>query len=289
MGKIRTRILGMEDVEKQQKDEQKKRSEEKKLKKVHIEGMRGGAKMTTVEADEDSLKKMEKAKKIMAEKKPSSVPIETSELRKGKAKKAVLKTKSRGKKYKEAKQLVDKSKSYLLEDAVDLLKKMKISKLDESVELHLNVDEVGLKGELDLPHSTGKTVKVAVVNDEVLANIEKGKIEFDVLVTHPSYMPKLAKFAKVLGPKGLMPNPKAGTISTNPEEVVKRFSKGLLRWKTEAKFPLVHQMIGKISFETKALAENAIKFVNAVGKPHIKKVVIKSTMSPSVKLDIEKI
>jgi len=118
--------------------------------------------------------------------------------------------------------------------------------------------------------------------------LEKGKIEFDVLVTHPSFMPKLAKFAKVLGPKGLMPNPKAGTVSTKPEEVVKKFEKGMLRWKTEAKFPLIHQMIGKISFEEKKLIANAEKFIEAVGKTHIKNAFIKTTMSPSIKLEMLK-
>ena len=116
----------------------------------------------------------------------------------------------------------------------------------------------------------------------------QGKIEFDVLVTHPSFMPKLAKFAKVLGPKGLMPNPKAGTVSTKPEEVVKKFEKGMLRWKTEAKFPLIHQMIGKISFEEKKLIANAEKFIEAVGKTHIKNAFIKTTMSPSIKLEMLK-
>ncbi len=91
----------------------------------------------------------------------------------------------------------------------------------------------------------------------------------------------------------IVPNPynpaQIATISLKPEDVVKKFSKGILRWKTEAKFPLIHQMIGKISFETKALAENTKKFVNAVGKPHVKKLVIKSTMSPSIKIDVEKI
>lgn len=292
MGKIRTRIIGDESVEEKQKAEQKQRSQDKKLekKKVHLTGMKGGAKMKSIEADVASLEKMKKAKELI-NKEPSFVPTEASELRKGKdkTKKKPTVVKSRGKKYKEAKELIDKTKFYVLGDAIELLKKMKLSKFDESIELHLNVDEISLKGELDLPHSTGKIVKVAVVDDTVLADIEKGKIDFDILVTHPSFMPKLAKFAKVLGPKGLMPNPKAGTISTTPEEVVKKFSKGILRWKTEPKFPLIHQMIGKVSFETKALAENATKFINAVGKPHIKKVVIKSTMSPSVKLDVDKV
>jgi len=288
MGKIRTRIVGDIEAEKQQKAEQKQRSQEKKLEKtkIHLAGMKGGERTVSVQADEASLEKMEKAKKIMEEKVPSKV--EEAESKKEKKKKPTV-VKPRGKKYKEAKELIDKTKLYLLNDAIEILKKMKLSKFDESVELHLNVDETGLKGEIDLPHSTGKTVKVTVVDDKVLADIEKGKIDFDILVTHPSYMPKLAKFAKVLGPKGLMPNPKAGTISPNPEEVVKKFSKGILRWKTEAKFPLIHQMIGKISFETKSLAENAEKFIVTVGKLHVKKAFIKSTMSPSLKLDIEKI
>ena len=285
MGKIRTRIIGNEDVEEKQKAQQKQRSQEKKLEKtkIHLAGMKGGERMKSVEPDEASLEKMKKAKELITS------SAKATEVKEKEPKKKTLVIKSRGKKYKEAKELVDKTKLYILEDAIEILKKMKLSKFDESIELHLNVDETGLKGEVDLPNSTGKIVKVTVVDDAVLANIEKGKIDFDILVTHPSFMPKLAKFAKVLGPKGLMPNPKAGTISTTPEDVVKKFSKGILRWKTEAKFPLIHQMIGKISFETKALAENAKKFINAVGKPHVKKAVIKSTMSPSVKIDLEKI
>lgn len=291
MGKIRTRMVGNVEIEKQQKAEQKQKSKEKKAasakasaaKKVHLPGMKGGARTVEVAVDEASLAKMEKAKKIIEE--PA---VQRKAELAGKVKKKVIVAKPRGKKYKEARELVDKTKLYTLRDAIELLKKMKLSKFDESVELHLNVDETGLKGEIELPHSTGKTVKVTVVDDKVLANIEKGKIDFDILVTHPSYMPRLAKFAKILGPRGLMPNPKAGTISTTPEEIVKKFSKGVLRWKTEPKFPLIHQMIGKISFQTKALAENAGKFINTVGKSHVKKAIIKSTMSPSIKLDLEK-
>ncbi len=123
----------------------------------------------------------------------------------------------------------------------------------------------------------------------ILEQIEQGVIDFDVLVAHPSFMPKLAKFARVLGPKGLMPSPKSGTVSTNTEEVVKKFEKGTLRWKTEPKFPLIHQLIGKLSSDEKMLIENAQTFVNSVEKMHIKGAFIKSTMSPSMKLDIDKI
>ena len=182
----------------------------------------------------------------------------------------------------------DKTKLYSVDEAIKLLKKIKFTAFDQSVELHLNVDETGLRGEVELPNSTGKTVRIAVVDDKVLENIEKGKIDFDVLVTHPSFMPKLAKFAKVLGPKGLMPNPKAGTISPTPDVVVKKFQKGTIRWKTEAKAPLIHQMIGKLSHDDKALVENATKFVSSVGAKHIQNAFIKSTMSPSLKIEIIK-
>lgn len=193
-----------------------------------------------------------------------------------------------GKKYEEAKKMVDTKRNYSLDEAVSLLKKMKLSKFDQSVELHFVIDETGLKGEVELPFSTGKVVRVKIVDDTVLSDLEKGKMDFDILVTHPSFMPKLAKFAKVLGPKGLMPNPKAGTVSTKPEDVVKKFEKGMLRWKTEVKFPLIHQMIGKVSFEDKNLIANAEKFIEAVGKAHIQSAFIKSTMSPALKLELNK-
>ena len=185
-----------------------------------------------------------------------------------------------------SKKQVDGKKTYSVKDGVSLLKKLKFAKFDESVELHLNVDEIGLKGEVELPHSTGKTTKVKIVDDKVLEDIEKGKLDFDILITHPQYMPKLARFAKVLGPKGLMPNPKAGTISPKPEEVAKKFSKGGVRWKTEAKAPIIHQMIGKISNDEKVIEDNASAFLSSIGKNHILSAFIKTTMSPSVKLQI---
>jgi large subunit ribosomal protein L1 len=259
MGKIRTRTLGLEEVEKKQKEEQKqKAAEKKKTREAQVE---------------------EKDIKVKEEKKTE----------KRKTEKKVVKVAPRSKKYQEAKKMVDVKKTYTISEAISLLKKMKYADFDESVEVHLNVDETGLKGEVELPHSTGKTIKIKIVDDKVLSEIESGKLDFDILITHPSFMPKLAKFARVLGPKGLMPNPKAGTISTNPEEVVKKFAKGTIRWKTEAKFPLIHQMLGKISFDEKALKENTIAFLKSVGKGHIQKAILKTTMSPGVKLDIEKV
>jgi len=270
MGKIKPRLLGIEEVEEKQKKEQKTKAYEKKLEK----------KKTVKE-------EISKEKKAVKSKKSSD-----SE---DKAKKQTVSKKSRGKKYLEAKKLVDRTKTYSLKEAVALLKKMNVGveharpvlKFDQSVELHLNVDKTGLRGEIEMPYSTGKTVIVKIVDDKILSDLGKGKIEFDILITHPSFMSKLAKFAKVLGPKGLMPNPKTGTVSLKPEEVAKKFEKGTLRWKTELKFPLIHQMIGKISNEDKALVGNAQAFLKSVGSVHIQKAVVKTTMSPGIKITVE--
>lgn len=255
MGKIRTRILGLEDIEKQQKEEQKKRSAEKTAEKS---------------ADVQPEVKQEEAKAEPAKEQKKAVAART-----------------RGKKYLAAKKTVGKGAKMKLTEAIELLKKAKYAAFDESVDVHMNVVKTGLRGEVELPHSTGKTVRVAIVNDAVLEQLAENKIEFDVLVTHPSFMPKLARYAKLLGPKGLMPNPKAGTISPNPEEVAKKFMKGTLRWKTEPKFPILHQMIGKLSYETKNLSENAQALINAVGKANIKNVFVASSMGPSVEIEIE--
>jgi len=267
MGKVKTRILGLEDVEEKQKKEQKEKSKQKKAEK-----------------------KASKTKtKIPEEKKQEPVVDKVKEVKEKKAT-GVKKTavRNRGKAYQKAKKEIDRSKKYSITEAIKILKEIKFTKINESVELHLNVDKTGLKGEVDLPYSTGKTTRIKIVDDKILTDLENGKIEFDVLITHPSYMPKLAKFAKILGPKGLMPNPKSGTISAKPEEVAKKFEKGMLHWKTEPKFPLIHQLIGKLAAGNEELVENASKFLQSVGKVHVLSAYIKSTMSPSIKLDLEK-
>jgi large subunit ribosomal protein L1 len=275
MGKIRTRVLGLEEVEKKQKEEQKKRTEAKK--KVKAPGLKGGEQKVTGKVKEEELTKLEKGKKNIEEKPEKEKKTET------------VTKKTRGKKYQELKKMVDKNKTYSIKDAITLLKKMNQFGFDQTVELHLNVDKTGLKGEVELPYSTGKTVRVAIVDDKVLAQIEKGEINFDVLITHPSYMPKLARFARVLGPKGLMPNPKSGTISDKPEEVAKKFEKGLLRWKTEPKFPLIHQAVGKLSLDEEKLVANALTFLKSVGRANIGNAFIKATMTPSIKLSLEEL
>lgn len=258
MGKVRTRVLGNEEEEKKQIEEQKKKSVEKKA----------SQKKEVVEKETDD-------KKVKAVKSKKAAKI------------TIQRERQRGKKYAVARKNIERSKTYSLDEAITVLKKIKYAKFDEAVEIHINLDKTGLKGEVELPHSTGKTTKVTIVNDKVLEDIEKGVVNFDILVTHPSYMPKLARFAKVLGPRGLMPNPKAGTISDKPEEIAKKFEKGMLRWKSEAKFPLLHQMIGKVSFDNEAIKENALTLLKSVGKVHIQKAVMKTTMSPGLKIDTD--
>ena len=265
MGKIRTRVVGDEKIEEKQKKDQKERSKMKKM------------------SAEDSEKAPEKVE---------SKEVQVPEIKEKKKKKKdeqsdeVKKTQLRGKKYLSARNKVEKNKTYSLKEAIDVLKKITYVDFDESVEIHLNVDKSGLKGEVEFAHTTGKALKVKIVDDKILEAIEKGIIDFDILISHPSYMPKLTKFAKILGPRGLMPNPKAGTLSTDPEAVAKKFSGGMVKWKSEPKFPLAHQMIAKLSHPSEHIVENAETYLKSVGRSHILKAYIKSTMSPSLAVDI---
>jgi large subunit ribosomal protein L1 len=132
----------------------------------------------------------------------------------------------------------------------------------------------------------GAAKKVAIVTDELLKDIEKGKIEFDILVTSPAFMPKLAKFAKVLGPKGLMPSPKAGTVTPDPEKKAKEFEAGKTVVKAEAKFPLMHVTVGKINQADEELIANIKALLDAVKLKNVTKATLASTMSPGVKLQL---
>ncbi|MBP9719624.1 MAG: 50S ribosomal protein L1 [Candidatus Levybacteria bacterium] len=202
-----------------------------------------------------------------------------------KKQKGGVQKKTRSEKYKAASKLVDKTKTYTLKEALELLPKLKVASFDETVELHINTTETGLSGTISLPHGTGKQVRVVIADDGVIEKIQSGKIDFDILVSTPQMMPKLARVAKVLGPKGLMPNPKNGTVTDKPEEVAKKFAGGQMRYKTEAKNPIMHVMVGKVSFGASKLSENISTMLSAVGVGKMKKVTLKSTMSPAIQLD----
>lgn len=194
--------------------------------------------------------------------------------------------KKRSKKYIEASKKIKEFKkmSVPVSEAIRQIKVMKYAKFDESVELHVNVTEIGLKGEAVLPHSTGKSVKVRIADEALVGDLEKGLIDFDVLIATPSMMTKLTKFAKLLGPRGLMPNPKAGTISTDPEAAAKKFGGNNLRYKTEAKAPIMHFVVGKVSSNDADLMANVQAIVESMKRETIKSAYMCSSMSPAIQV-----
>lgn len=195
------------------------------------------------------------------------------------------KIRNRSQKYQAVRSQVDKTRTYDPFAAVEMVKKLSYTKFDGTITADVVVKEAGQSVTLSFPHSTGKALRVAVASDEVLAEIEAGNINFDVLVTSPQFMPKLAKLARVLGPKGLMPNPKNGTITENPDKTKKELEGGQTTIKTERKAPLMHVTLGKTAMETKDLVENLQALIEALGLK-AQKLSISSTMSPSVKVNL---
>ncbi|NPA58062.1 MAG: 50S ribosomal protein L1 [Aquificae bacterium] len=230
----------------------------------------------------------------------------------------------RGKKYLKALELVDKDKQYSLEEAVETIKKMEEvlqRKFDETVELvfRLGVDpryaDQMVRGSVVLPHGLGRELKVLVITQgekvkeaeeagadyvggEDLINkiLNENWLDFDVVIATPDMMPKVAKLGRVLGPRGLMPNPKVGTVTTNVAKAVEEAKKGRVEFKVD-KTGNLHVPIGKVSFDNQKLVENALEVIETVQKlkpsglkgQYMKNLVMKTTMSPSVKLDIASI
>jgi large subunit ribosomal protein L1 len=285
MGKVRKVVLGDEALEKKQKKRAEARREGKKAKKTKVEGvgLHGGERTAVVEGTELTSDVKELLEKVE----------EGAQAGKAEKKQKVRGPKIRGKKYQEAAKLVDQKKLYPLREAVVLVKKTSITKFDATVELHLNLNPVVLgekdekkdfRGSVALPHGTGKTVRVVAADDTILEEITAGRINFDILVAHPSMMPKLAKVARILGPKGLMPNPKTGTVTTDVEKRIKELSHGQVNFKTEPDNPLVHMAIGKVSFSDKQLIDNTEAVIAAIGQGKIIKLTLSSTMGPGIKV-----
>lgn len=286
MGKIRLKTIGDEGLE----QEEKKKAEIKRAEKLKREksSSAGQAREKAEEVTEDSPDSTPVDGKTQTQTQTrSQSQIQPEEVKKPqeKSKKSKFtKAKARSANYLAKAMEVEKTKNYPLSEAIELLRKVKMTKFDETVELHINTIEPGINGMVKLPHGTGKEVRVAVASDEVLAEVEKGKINFDVLIAEPQMMPKLARVAKILGPRGLMPNPKNGTISDNPREAAKKFQGGQISFKTEAKNPLIHVSVGKTSFTDSALKENIEIMLGAIKKARIVKITLKSTMSPGIKI-----
>lgn len=224
----------------------------------------------------------------------------------------------KGKKYLTALEKVDKTKMYSLEEAVKLAKDTSVSKFDGSVEvaIRLNLDtrksDQQLRGAMVLPNGTGKTKKVLVVakgdfaktakeagadfvgDTDILEKIEKENwFGFDVMIATPDMMPVLGKLGKILGPKGLMPNPKTGTVTTDVAKAVSDVKKGRVEYKTDT-YGNVHALVGKVSFDADKLVENIESFVGLIlkSKPstvkgsYVKNISISTTMGPGIKIDV---
>lgn len=225
--------------------------------------------------------------------------------------------KRHGRAYVEASKSVDKTKTYTPAEAVKLVKSLSKRKFDETVEVAFNLNVNAAKSDqqvrssFTLPHGTGKTKRILVVTktmveeakkagadyvgaEEMIEKIQKENwFDFDVIVATPEMMVALGKIGKVLGPKGLMPNPKSGTVTTNVASAIDNIKKGMIEYRTDS-YGNIHAIIGKVSFDEKKLEENLVAFVNEVikNKPSgvkgtfIKNITISSTMGPGVKLDL---
>lgn len=221
-----------------------------------------------------------------------------------------------GKRYKAAAAKVEKGKAYPLKDALALIKEGK-TKFDQTVDVSINLgvdatqSDQMVRGVVPMPNGLGKNVRVAVfakadkaeaakkagadiVGEQDLVDaISKGELGFDVCIATPDMMGAVGKVAKILGPRGLMPNPKLGTVTPDVEKAVKAAKSGQVEFKIE-KAGIVHAGVGKVSFDEKAITENVISFVAAVNraKPagvkgaYIKKISISSTMGPGITLDL---
>ncbi|HEX6976884.1 MAG TPA: hypothetical protein VF185_00805 [Patescibacteria group bacterium] len=228
--------------------------------------------------------KTKTAKVDTTEKKSKKGKSAEPEVKEEKTKK-VAKVKERGKKYTEAKLKIDRNKQYLLPEAISLVKAASYSKFDGTMEAHLTVKKEGLTAQVTLPFSGGKAKKIEVASDETVKKLQAGKVDFDVLLATADMMPKLVAFARILGPKGMMPNPKNGTLIKSKEDA-KKFSGNTFTLKTEKAAPLIHTSFGKVSQKENELEENLEAILKAVGKKQIVKGFIKATMSPSVKISL---
>ncbi len=195
--------------------------------------------------------------------------------------------KSRSKRYREAQKLISKDKFYPLAEAIKLTKKTSVSRFTGNLEAHLIVNQKGEFGEVKLPYSTGKQKRVTIADEKVISAIKAGKIDFDVLIASPKMMPKLLPLARILGPKGLMPNPKNGTLTKDPEKAMAKFVKAGLRLRTEKKAPVLHLVLGKLDQNNKELTANVRAVARALNVTNIKKLILVATMGPAIKVNLQ--
>lgn len=210
--------------------------------------------------------------------------------------------KIRSKKYLEKAESIEKVKLYPLEEAVEAAKNASYSKFDGIFEVHINTNTKNLRGLISLPFAAGKKLTILafgkdaqdsgadqIGDDQKISEIQKSKIDFDIVVSTPDWMPKLAKVASVLGPRSLMPNPKNGTINPDLKKAVADLQGGKTEYKTEKGGQVIHLAVGKVSQPTDQIAQNIKILLTTIGKSRVTKVTLSPTMGPSVKLNLSSI
>lgn len=257
------------------------KEDKKKQDKVKTTGLGGGERVIAVEGGKE---KQPTEIKEAAQNQGSS---ENSEHASG-LKKRKVGQENPGAKYQQAKKKIDNQKEYSIDKAVELTKKVSITNFTGNLEAHLVLNKTGKFGEVDLPYFKGKEKKIAIADNQVIKKIEKGNLDFDILLASPKWMPKLAKYGKTLGPQGLMPNPKNGTLVENPEKLKEKMEKKeTIKLETERKQPVMHLVLGKLDQPKKELVANVEKLISHLGRKKIRKIVLAPTMGPGIKVKIK--
>src|SRR3972149_5358762 len=316
MGTTRIKVIDLSSGEREIKTSRK-----------HAEKLTGVAKIKGEKREKVEVAKGPEGPKVTkGEKTPSSsgspvtsVPDEKAEIKKSQAqlqktvdKKPIQKRRHLGQKYVKVAQLIDKNKLYPAREAIDLLYKTSVTRFDPTIEIHLNITDKNMRGNVNLPPAvnTKKQKKILIfasqsattpkadnqiiwASEKTIDEIESGKLkpnrDFDTVIAQPKYMPQLVKIAKILAPRGLMPNPKNNTVTENVASALESASGAAFEYKSDPSAPIIHTKLGKLSYKPEQLEENLKTLFFAIGPNKIKKAVIKSTMSPAIKLDLSSI
>ncbi|MBP9738954.1 50S ribosomal protein L1 [Candidatus Saccharibacteria bacterium] len=318
-------IAELEAAIEQSKDLRSEVSEEKNLSSKN-EDLPSDDKVVTAKAGKRSAKALkeveEKEAKEERKEKVAAGELDPSAegIKKGPSPKTRSRLERRSKGYKKVAELIDSEKEYTLKEASEILPKTSTVKFDASVELHVNLGvdprqaDQNIRATVALPHGTGKSIKIAVFapadqheaakaagadivgEDEFLQQLDKEQLDFDVLIATPQLMAKLGKYARILGPRGLMPNPKSGTVTAKVADAVKEAKAGKVEFRVD-KQSIVHLAVGKVSFTPQQIAENAHVVLKALAdaKPgsvkgtYMRKVTMTTTMGPSMTIALSEV
>jgi len=242
--------------------------------------------------DEDVVKKQIEEAKAELQEEIKEAKAEEKEEQKKEVKKSDKPEKAKhGKKYLAAWGLIDHDKVYSIDEAIDKVLETKVVKFDPTVEIHGKLALAGIRGTIILPAGAPKEKRVAVADekniDEIVANVKANKIDFDVLLATPAVMPKLAAAAKILGPKGIMPSPKSGTVTDDPKTAIEEIKSGKVEYKQDEQ-KNIHLAIAKASWDKGKIKDNLMAFVKVLPKNKVTGLYLTSSMGPSVKVEIPK-